>query len=61
MPLRDFRQVADFHGQRGLWREQEAEIALGSGFFGEHFRQSGWAKQFCFRYNSKTQFHRTRP
>lgn len=39
-----------------IWRESEGQIELGSGFFGERFRRSGWAKRFSFRYNAKTQF-----
>jgi len=54
-------KAADFHSQRRFWRDSEAFIDLASGFFGARVRRSGWAKRFCFRYNSKTQFHRTRP
>src|ERR1039458_10898045 len=41
---------------RSIGRESEGESNSPQGFFGERIRRSDWAKRFCFRYNSKTQF-----
>jgi len=36
-------------------------LKFGAGFFSERSRRSGWAKRFCFGYNSETQFATMRP
>jgi hypothetical protein len=50
-----FRQGADFHSQRGIWRESEGEFNSAQGFLGQRIQRPDWAKRFCFLYNSKTQ------
>ena len=49
-------KAADFHSQRGIWRESEAQIKPGPEFLAGVSGASGRAKRFRFRYNSTTPF-----